>query len=74
MLADALVEHGLPRHQLEADSVLDHGEAAAGEAGDAGERPLTYSPALLACRSDRARLPSACRHAHLLSLQIGDDA
>jgi hypothetical protein len=28
MLADALVEHGLPRHQLEADAVIDHGEAA----------------------------------------------
>jgi len=33
VLADALFEHGLPRHQLETDAVIDHGEAAAGELG-----------------------------------------
>ena len=33
MLADALVEHGLPRHQLEADAVIDHGEAAVRQLG-----------------------------------------
>src|ERR1700726_3832074 len=38
MLADALVEHGLPRHQLEADAVIDHGEAAARELGRADKR------------------------------------
>src|SRR3984893_19165110 len=38
MLADALVEHGLPRHQLETDAVIDHGEAAAGELRGADKR------------------------------------
>ena len=33
VLADAIVEYGLPRHQLETDAVIDHGEAAAGELG-----------------------------------------
>jgi Tripartite tricarboxylate transporter family receptor len=37
MLADALVEHGLPRHQLETDAVIDHGEAAARELGGANK-------------------------------------
>ena len=37
MLPDALLEDRLPRHQLEAESVLDHGEASADEASDAGE-------------------------------------
>ena len=35
VLADTLVEDGLPRHELEADAVIDHGEAAAGELGGA---------------------------------------
>src|SRR3954462_4889325 len=38
MLADALVENGLPRHQLEADAVIDHGEATAGELGGSNKR------------------------------------
>ena len=38
MLADALVEHGLPRHQLEADAVIDHGEAAARKLGRTDKR------------------------------------
>ena len=37
MPADALVEHGLPRHQVETDAVIDHGEAAAGELGGANK-------------------------------------
>ena len=36
VLADALVEHGLPRHEAEAEAALiDHGEPAAGELGGA---------------------------------------
>jgi hypothetical protein len=35
VLADALVEHGLPRHQLETNAVIDHGEAAALKLGGA---------------------------------------
>jgi len=31
MLADALVDYGLLRHQLEANAVIDHDKAAAGE-------------------------------------------
>ena len=38
VLTDALVENGLPRHQLEADAVIDHGEAAAYELGGADKR------------------------------------
>jgi hypothetical protein len=37
VLPDALLENRLPRHQLEAESILDHCEASADEAGDAGE-------------------------------------
>jgi hypothetical protein len=36
VLADALLEEGLPGHELEAEPILDHGEASADEAGDAG--------------------------------------
>ena len=39
MLTDALVEDGLPRHKLEAESILDHGKPAADEAGNAGKLP-----------------------------------
>ncbi len=35
MLADALIENRLPRHELKADAVIDHGEAAARELGRA---------------------------------------
>jgi hypothetical protein len=35
VLADALFENGLPRHQLETDAVIDHSEATARELGDA---------------------------------------
>ncbi len=35
MLVEALFQNGLPGHELEADSVLNHGEAPAGEIGDA---------------------------------------
>src|SRR5450631_3148467 len=38
VLADALVENGLPRHELEADAVIDHGEAVARELGRADKR------------------------------------
>lgn len=31
MLADTLFERGLPRHQLEPDTVVNHGKAAGGE-------------------------------------------
>jgi hypothetical protein len=37
VLPDSLLEDRLPRHQLEPKSVLDHGEASADEASDAGE-------------------------------------
>jgi len=37
VLADALLEEGMPGHELEAESVVDHGEASADEARDAGE-------------------------------------
>ena len=37
VLADALLEEGLPGHELKAEPVVDHGEASADEAGDAGE-------------------------------------
>ena len=37
VLPDAFLEDRLPRHQLEAKSILDHGEASADEASDAGE-------------------------------------
>jgi hypothetical protein len=40
VLADASVEKGLPRHQLEADAVIDHSEAA-GESGRADKRAAT---------------------------------
>ena len=36
-LADALLEEGLPGHELEAEPILDHCEASADEAGDAGK-------------------------------------
>jgi len=39
MLTDALFEDGLPRDELEAQSVLDHGEAPADEGGDARQPP-----------------------------------
>jgi len=35
VLADALIENRLPRHELKADAVIDHGEAAARELGRA---------------------------------------
>src|SRR5450432_3569803 len=38
VLADTAVEHGLPRHQLETDAVIDHGKAAARELGGANKR------------------------------------
>jgi hypothetical protein len=41
VLADASVEKGLARHQLEADAVIDHSEAAAGESGGADKRAAT---------------------------------
>src|SRR5450631_989731 len=37
VLADALVEHGLPRHQPETDAVIDHGDAAGRELGGANK-------------------------------------
>ena len=37
VLADALLDEGLPGRELEAEPVVDHGEAPANEAGDAGE-------------------------------------
>ena len=37
VLADALVEHRLPRHQLETDAIIDHGEAAGRELGGANK-------------------------------------
>jgi len=40
VLADALFENGLPRHQLETDAVIDHSEATARELGDAKCSPL----------------------------------
>lgn len=36
VLANALLEEGLPRHELKTEPVVDHGEASADEAGDAG--------------------------------------
>jgi hypothetical protein len=39
VLADALFEEGLPRHELETEPALDHCEASADEAGDASEAP-----------------------------------
>ena len=38
MLVEALLQHGLPGYELEAEPVLDHGEAPAGEIGDARQR------------------------------------
>src|SRR5665213_530736 len=38
VLTDALVENGLPRHELEADAIIDHGKAAARELGGADKR------------------------------------
>ena len=35
MLVETLLQYGLPGHELEAKSVLDHGEAPASEIGDA---------------------------------------
>ena len=37
MPADVLLEERLPGHELKAEPVVDHGEASADEAGDAGE-------------------------------------
>jgi hypothetical protein len=34
MLVETLFQNGLPGHELEAQSVLDHGEAPAGESRD----------------------------------------
>jgi hypothetical protein len=31
VLADAILQEGLPRHELEAESILDHGETSADE-------------------------------------------
>ena len=46
VLADALIEDGLPRHETEAEASVanegfDHGEAPASEVGGAHQRPLT---------------------------------
>jgi hypothetical protein len=35
--ADALLEEGLPGHEVKAEPVVDHGEAPADKAGDASE-------------------------------------
>lgn len=39
VLADTLGEDGLPRHELEGDAVVNHSEAATGEAGPPDEPP-----------------------------------
>lgn len=44
VLADALVEYGLPRHELETDAVIDHGKAAAGKLGRADRRTDIFLP------------------------------
>ena len=41
VLVEAFPEDGLPRDELETEPVLDHGEAPAGEIGDAGQ-PAGY--------------------------------
>jgi len=73
MLADALVEHGLPRHQLEADAVIDHDEAAARELGGADKRAANVFAGL----GGGERQPTFGSHGladtgHLRTLQIGD--
>jgi hypothetical protein len=74
MLADALVEHRLPRHQLETDAVIDHGETAARELGvEPTSVPLTYSPDLAAVNvRPRSAAMALADTSHLRTLQIGD--
>ena len=45
MLVEAFLQHGLPGYELEAEPVLDHGEAPAGEIGNA-RQPAGYTLAL----------------------------
>ena len=44
VLADALLQQGLPRHELKAEPVLDHCEASADEACDASEAATDMLP------------------------------
>lgn len=44
MLADALFERWLPRHELEADTVVDHGKTAGGEIEDNAILPTRPRP------------------------------
>ena len=55
MLVEAFLQHGLPGYKLEAEPVLDHGEAPAGEIGDA-HQPAGYILALAGRGVGRATL------------------
>ena len=74
MLADALLEHRLPRHQAEAKPVFDHSVAPAGEFGRAGDRATDILAGIGALKV----MPRASRHflpdpLDLLALQPGDE-
>jgi len=73
MLADALVEHGLPRHQLEAGAVIDHGKAAAGELGGTDKRAADIFAGLGGGERQTAFGSHGLSDGgHLRTLQIGD--
>jgi hypothetical protein len=73
VLADALVEHGLPRHELESDAVIDHGEAAAGELGGADKRAADIFAGLGGGERQTAfGSHGLADTSHLRTLQIGD--
>ena len=75
MLVETLLQYGLPGHGLEAKSVLDHGEAPAGEIGDA-RQPAGYIFAGLGRAVGQATLGGHlfADSIELLALQRGDRA
>src|ERR1700730_6829029 len=73
MLADTLVEHGLPRHQLETDAVINHSEAAARELGGADKRAADIFAGLGGGELETSfGSHGLADTSHLRTLQIGD--
>lgn len=73
MLTDAFVENGLPGHELEAETVVDHGEAPAGKISNVCQPAVHIFPRLAGREGQPAlgrQLPTDALH--LLPLQYGD--